>query len=82
MSETDGKDGENVQEIVRGGLVALLIPALALTAGVALATLIGTPGDDVLVGTDARDEIYGRARDAAISGRGGNDNLRMGGFGN
>ena len=54
------------------------------------ATLVGGPGDDVLVGTDGPDVILGRAGDDRINGKGGNDilcggsgsNLIIGGAGN
>ena len=39
----------------------------------AIATIVGTRGDDVLVGTPGRDVIVGRAGDDRIRGRGGND---------
>ena len=38
-------------------------------------TIIGTSGDDVLVGTDQRDIILGRGGDDTIRGLGGNDAL-------
>ena len=41
----------------------------------AQATLVGGPGDDVLVGTDGPDVILGRAGDDRINGKGGNDIL-------
>ena len=54
------------------------------------ATLVGGPGDDVLVGTDGPDVILGRAGDDRINGKGGDDilcagsgsNLIIGGAGN
>ena len=44
----------------------------------ALATHVGGPGDDVLIGTDGPDVILGRAGDDRIDGKGGGDILCAG----
>jgi Ca2+-binding RTX toxin-like protein len=48
---------------------------LAIAPAASAARLIGTPGDDVLAGTDGRDLVFGRAGDDAIAGNGGSDLL-------
>jgi Ca2+-binding RTX toxin-like protein len=54
---------------------------LTVAATPALAAVLEGTGDDVLVGTNVRDQMNGRGGDDTISGRHGNDNLLMGGFG-
>ncbi len=60
---------------------SLLIVATAVLAVLALASaasakvVVGTPGDDTLVGTDRRDFIYGRAGNDTMAGNGASDFL-------
>lgn len=55
-------------------IVVALLVALPL-AGVALAAITGTAGNDTLTGTPADDTIYGRAGNDTIAGAAGNDTL-------
>lgn len=63
-------------------LLVLLLIAASCGSSVALAaTRLGTPGDDVLRGTNHADRLYGGAGNDKLFGRGGNDRL-YGGSGN
>jgi hypothetical protein len=55
------------------------VSADALTCEGKVATIVGTPGDDVIYGTDDDDVIVGRGGDDVIYGLGGNDTICGGG---
>jgi len=55
--------------------VAPTAQAAATTCAGKVATIVGTPGADVLRGTPGRDVIHGRGGDDVIRGLGGNDLL-------
>ena len=59
--------------VIGAAIVALAIPAVAGAVPV-----FGTQGDDVLIGTNARDDIRGFAGNDRLLGRGGADRLRLG----
>jgi Ca2+-binding RTX toxin-like protein len=51
------------------------LAALALAPGASAKVIVGTPGDDTLVGTDRRDFMYGRAGNDTMAGNGASDFL-------
>jgi hypothetical protein len=61
--------------IRRGIVAAAIVTALALPAGVLAATIQGTPGNDILLGTSAADTISGLAGNDLLYGAGGADVL-------
>lgn len=61
-------------------LVGLAAAALAAVPAASAKVIVGTAGDDTLVGTDRRDFIHGKAGNDTLAGNGGSD-LLFGGRG-
>ena len=67
------KKGTEVRKLI---VLAIAVAALLVVAAPALAKVItGTNGDDVLIGTNNRDDISGKDGDDVIQGRDAGDDL-------
>jgi Ca2+-binding RTX toxin-like protein len=74
-----GSKSMRLRLVTAGVALALAILAATAQAGPAwAATLVGNAGDNQLIGTSEKDEIYGLAGGDAIDGRGKADELHGG----